>query len=83
MAKKSKKQNKSEQYNDGPWMSMRTGLIVIAILSIGMSVLIAWNAVQTQGLVNGILWGLAYGLGIWGVFAIALLFNRFVRGKRN
>jgi uncharacterized membrane protein YiaA len=87
MAKKSKtkteEENKSQQYQNEPWLSMRTGFIVITIVSIGMAVLTAWNAVQTQGLLNGILWGLAYGAGIWGVFAVALLFNRFIRGKRN
>ena len=85
MAKKSKKKKKEErkssnQFND-PWISMRTGLIVITVVSIGMAVLTAWNAVKTQGMFEGILWGLGFGAAVWGAFFFMLFFNRIIRRK--
>jgi hypothetical protein len=85
MAKKSKKKKEEDsksakQFNE-PWISMRIGLIVITIVSIGMAVLTAWNAVQTQGWLEGILWGLGFGAAVWGAFFFMLGFNRFVRRK--
>jgi len=86
MAKKSTKKlakQKSLQENiSDAWISMRTGLIVMALVSVALAVWIAWNAVPTQGTVNGILWGIGFGAAVWVVFLIALTFNRFVRGKK-
>lgn len=83
-----KKTNKNVSKEDKPadrineaWISMRTGIIVMAVVSIGMGGLTAWSAIQTQGAVKGILWGLGFGAAVWVVFVIALLFNRVLRGK--
>jgi hypothetical protein len=58
---------------------MRTGLIVIAITSIAMTVLTAWQAIPAKGVFQGILWGLFYGGLIWAIFVGFYLFNRFIR----
>ena len=79
-----KKTSESEKPADRinqAWISMRTGLIVMAVVSIGMGGLTAWSAVQTQGTLKGILWGLGFGAAVWVVFAVALMFNRVMRGK--
>ncbi len=65
-----------------PWISMRTGLIVLAIVSIGMSILTAYQAIPVKGVWEGILWGLFFGGAIWLIFLGYLLFNRLVRGRR-
>ncbi len=62
-----------------PWISYKTGLVVITITSILMAVLTAWQAIPARGLVGGILWGILFGGLIWAVFFGYLLFNRFIR----
>ncbi len=89
MGKKSvKKQTKREEEKkqmellSKPWISMRSGTIVLAVVSLGMSILAASQAIPAKGVVEGVLWGLFFGGSVWLVFLAALLFNRFVRGKR-
>ena len=79
--KQTKKTNKSKPDPYSPWIQMRTGLIVITIVSIGMAVFMGLPAYQAMGL-EGILWGLGFGVAIWVIFFGALLFNRFFRGNR-
>ncbi len=86
MAKKKKnKAKRKEQDQDiekslsQPWISMRRGLIVIAITSVVMAVLTAWQVIPSRGWVEGILWGLLFGALIWGIFFGNILINRFLR----
>ena len=81
MAKKTKqkKKNAKQELPTGPWIKMRTGLIIIAITSVFMAVLTAWQAIAIKGLWEGILWGLLFGIFIWVIFLGLLLFNRFLR----
>ena len=87
MAKTNKKQpqkTKSEKAGvplTQPWISMRKAVIVIAITSIVMAVLTAWQVVPSQGWLNGILWGLFFGGMIWIIFFGNVLVNRFLRRK--
>ena len=84
MAKKKKKQsntNKSEQMNE-PWLSMDTGMVVIGLVSIGLAILTAWQAIPLKGWFQGILWGVIFGGSIWVIFIGAVFLNRFVRRKR-
>ena len=78
---KAKKADTKEKSSSSPnaWISMRTGVGLITVISIGMAVLTAWNAIPQKGWVEGILWGLLFGILIWAVFFGALAFNRFVR----
>ena len=65
----------------GPWMPMRTGIIIIAITSVAMAVLTTvqyWSYNPPQ---NAIMGGLVWGALIWAVFIGMLLFNRFI-GRR-
>ena len=58
---------------------MRTGVGLITVISIGMAVLTAWEAIPQKGWVEGILWGLLFGVLIWAVFFGMIAFNRFIR----
>jgi hypothetical protein len=51
-----------------PWISMRSGIIIIAIASIGMAVLTAVQAVPAMGWVAGLLWSALFGALIWIIF---------------
>lgn len=71
--------NQKENSSSQPWLSMRTGIIVMAIVSLGMAALTAYNAIPSLGFWEGILWGLLFGGSLWLIFLIALLFHRFMR----
>ncbi|HMB24443.1 MAG TPA: hypothetical protein VKP08_16485, partial [Anaerolineales bacterium] len=77
MAKKSKKKKapKEEKQSPQPWISMRSGLIVIAITSVAMAALTAWQVNPLRGWLEGILWGLLFGALIWAIFFGNLLIN--------
>jgi uncharacterized membrane-anchored protein len=66
-----------------PWMSMRTGMILMGIVSLGMAALTAYNAIPSVGIWEGILWGLVFGGSLWLIFLIALLFHRLMRRGSN
>ncbi len=51
-----------------PWMSMRSGLVLIALASIAMAVLTAWEVAPEKGLLQGVLYGLLFGGLIWVIF---------------
>ena len=63
----------------GAWIPMRTGLIIITIVSVVMAVLTAWQAVPVKGWVEGILWGVLFGGSIWVIFLGFLLYGRLFR----
>jgi uncharacterized membrane protein len=78
---KTKKENTAKKSNSPaePWISMRRGLIVITITSIGMAVLTAWEVIPVKGWMEGTLWGLLFGALIWVIFFGMIFFNRFMR----
>jgi hypothetical protein len=81
VAKKSKKPKvqKEVKPSNQPWIPMRSGLIIIAITSVGMAVLTAWQVISLKGWLEGILWGLLFGALIWAIFFGNLLLNKFLR----
>ena len=80
---KGKSQRKNAPSANEPWISMRAGLIVMGVVSAGLAILVAWNGIQTQGLLMGIVWGLIFGAANWLVFFIAFMFFRWSRGGRD
>jgi hypothetical protein len=78
-AKKENSAKKSGGLPAEPWISMRRGLIIITLTSIGMAVLTAWEVVPVKGWMEGILWGLLFGALIWVIFFGMIFFNRFMR----
>ena len=83
MAKKSKKSKdqKEETPANQPWISMRSGLITIAITSVALAVFMAWQVIPSRGWVEGILWGLLFGALIWAIFFGNILINKLLRKK--
>ena len=62
-----------------PWISMRGGMQVVALASLGMAILTAWQVVPLKGWLEGILWGLFFGVLIWAIFFGMYWFNRWTR----
>lgn len=87
MGKKARKkaearETQSETDLFAPWISMRSGLIIMGIVSIGLAIWTAYQTYPQNGLVNSILWGVIFGLSLWLVFFGFILFNRFLRKRR-
>ena len=62
-----------------PWISMRSGTIIIIFTSIGMAVLTAIQVIPVKGWLEGILWGLLFGGLIWVIFFGMIFINRFLK----
>ncbi|MGB8215128.1 MAG: hypothetical protein WCE68_16385 [Anaerolineales bacterium] len=83
--KKEKKPKAKKQVNPfagleaKPWISMRSGIIIISVISIGMAVTTAFQAVPIKGWVVGILWGIMFGILIWALFFGMVLINRLLK----
>jgi hypothetical protein len=65
-----------------PWISMRSGLKIMAVTSIVMAVLTAWQVIPSKGWLEGILWGLLFGALVWAIFFGNILITRFLRRAR-
>ena len=50
------------------WLSMRTGIIIMAIVSIAFAGFVAWNYVESAGLLKAILIGLMFAGILWAIF---------------
>ncbi len=62
-----------------PWISFRTGVIIITVCSVGMAVLTAIQYVPVVGWLEGIGYALLYGAVIWAIFFLSQLFYRWLR----
>ena len=81
MAKKSEKKKQENVKNSviQPWISMRSGAKIIAFTSIALAVLTAWQVIPSKGWLEGIFWGLFFGILIWAIFFGNILLNRLLR----
>lgn len=76
---KSKGQKKDAPRKNEPWLSQRTGLRVILVVSLSFAILVILQLYPSMGVFSAILWGLGFGLAVWGVFGLSLAFNRWLR----
>lgn len=77
-----KKSNADSLALNQSWLSMRTGLIIMTILSLGFAGFVAWNYYESAGIFKAILIGLMFGGILWAIFVGNLYFNRFLRRKK-
>lgn len=84
--KKKEKKSKSPENNQSdltstrtPWISMKTGLRTITVVSILMAGFVAYQVIPGKGWVQGILYGLLFGAMIWIVFLIMQIFFRLIK----
>ncbi len=78
----SKKDNQPRPNLAQPWISMRSGLIIITITSLAMAGITAWQVIPERGWLEGILWGLLFGALIWGIFFGNIFINKLLRRGR-
>lgn len=70
---------KKEELPVQPWVSMRSGMIIMAITSVALAVLVASQAIPSTGWLEGILWGVLFGGMIWAIFFGNLWITRKLR----
>ena len=88
MAKKSEQKQKAGNAKkkqvpatSEPWLSQRTGRIVMVVLSLALVAYFTYQLEPALGFWEALLWGLGFGLAIWGVFLLAYSFNKWVRRR--
>lgn len=77
--KNTKKSTQDLSSLNQPWLKMRTGIILMAITSVAMAILTAWQVIPSRGWLEGILWGLLFGGLVWAIFFGNILINKFLR----
>ena len=49
-----------------PWIQKRSAMIAIAVVSVALMVLVAWNIIKGSGdWGQGLLWGFVFGASVW------------------
>jgi hypothetical protein len=86
VAKTSQKKNEKKDLEEkqpakaeSGWISMRSGLTLISLISILLAIFTSLRAIPIKGVVEGILWGIIFGGSIWVIFFGALYLNRLMR----
>ena len=81
-----RQQQPKKNIND-PWISMRNGIIIMTIVSIGLVAYITYQALQNpaNSFAQSLQGGLVMGGMLWVIFVGLLLANRYIfrRGDRN
>ena len=62
---------------------MRSGLTIVILLSVGMAILTARTTIPALGWLEGSLWAIGFGAGVWLAFILFFLFSRWARRKQD
>ncbi len=62
-----------------PWIKLRTGLMVIGLLSLTFGGLLVYQTWAAEGW-RALLWGLGGAAAVWVAFGVSLLINIITRG---
>lgn len=78
--KAAKQAGSASELPGNAWIPYRTGIIIIAILSIGMIAMTAYQAVTEFGMTwgEGLLRGVIFGGSLWIIFFGFILLNRLL-----
>ena len=70
--------DKKPAFND-PWISKRSGIIVLIVISVALLIFLGYNFIPALGLFEGLLWTLGFVASIWIVFGGFYAFNKYIR----
>jgi hypothetical protein len=65
------------------WISMRSGLRTMTIVSLVLAAVTGYTTIPALGWWEGLLWSLGFGVSIWLVFVGFYYFNKVVRKKKD
>jgi hypothetical protein len=77
--KEEQREKQSTKASNEPWLSQRTGRIIMIIGSLALVAYMTYQLEPPLGLAEALLWGLGFGLAMWTVFIIAYFFNKWLR----
>jgi hypothetical protein len=72
------KSKTASESQSSAWIPFRRGVILIALLSVGMTILTIYQAIQVKPLGDAILYGLGFGASLWLIFFGFILLNRLL-----
>ena len=78
-SKRSRQQAASVKQARKGWMDSKTGLKVIALVSILLAIFEGWQISSFKSPLESIVWGLIFGASIWVVAALYYVFARLIR----
>jgi hypothetical protein len=66
-----------------PWIKGRTGVLIIAVLSVIVAIFTGVNVYRMAGALDkAFVMGIGSAVGLWILFGALYLFNRLFRGRR-
>lgn len=77
------KEKKPVPVTNEPWLSQRTGRIVIIVVSLALVAFMTYQLTPPLGFGEALLWGIGFGAAIWGVFLLSYAFNRWMRRRKE
>jgi hypothetical protein len=78
--KKKAQTNQQDVFATGqPWLSMKSAIIIMVIVSILLVILVTTQGSYEKPFLERFMWGLVFGGSVWIVFLLSLLINRFLR----
>ncbi len=87
LERQQEEQNEPIKSLTDPWISMRSGLIIMTVASIGLVIWTTYQALQNQGVTfwDAFSGSLILGGFLWVIFIGLLLANRYIfkRHKKN
>jgi len=67
-----------------PWIQKRSAMIALAVVSIALMAMVAWNIIKGSGdWGRGLLWGFLFGASVWLVYFAMTLFHSMFNSKKK
>lgn len=84
MSKKKQDEQVEEIFERKPWIDRTKGMRVIIIAAVVLAVLVAYQIIQGSGnWGQGILWGLIFGVSVFGVYFGMNAFHKWVNKDQD
>lgn len=84
LSKKKKEKVPEVKFERKPWIEKTKGLSFIALVSLGLVVLVAYQIIRGSGdWGQGILWGLIFGVSIFLVYFGMNAFHKMMNKNKN
>ena len=79
--KQLKQKTRSQPEARKGWIRRKTGLKILAVISILLAVFEAWQISSFKSPLESILWGIAFGASIWVIVGIYFAFTRLINRR--
>lgn len=77
--KRQKQQVTNTLARSEPWLSKKSGLRVMAVVSVLFAIYVGYVVYPVDGFGTAVLYGLIGGVAVWGVFILSYVINTTLR----